>query len=295
MISKNNFIFELNISDAEKAFHRHINDFALVELKAPQYALPHHHTFFELIYVLNGSLTHSIHGERKQILNKGDFIFIDIGTSHEFYSDDADIINLVFTPAFINKKIQSCSSLRELLSTINIGIEQYSIFFPTDDILHDNDSTLLCMLSFLKTKFDNPQVLSNKIFNQCIISILMHILEPHIKNSYNINPIINSLVKIVDEHYIEQNLLTRASNELNYTIPYISAVFKNHFGMSFTEYLQIHRVNIAKSLLDSTDMSITDIGYAVGYANIKFFRSIFKKHTNMTPRQYRNTYYKELR
>ena len=287
--------YKLNIKDAEIAFRKHIEDFAIVKLEPPHNSLPHHHTFFEMIYVSEGSLTHSIHGKNAQILHKGDYIFIDIGTSHKFTSDDAVIITIVFSPNFINKKIQLCSSLRELLTTSNIGIEEYSNIFPTDIVLHDNDNTLLNLLQFLKIKFDAPQPLSTKVFKHCVISILIHIIEPEIKNTTHTNPIIESLVTLIDEHYSEQNLMTYAAKELNYTIPYLSAVFKNHFGISFKEYLQTHRINIAKSLLDSTNMSITNISSAVGYSNIKFFRSTFKKYTNMTPRQYKNTHYKGLK
>ena len=62
----------------------------------------------------------------------------------------------------------------------------------------------------------------------------------------------------------------------------ISAVFKNDFGVSFKEYLQIHRINKAKYLLDTTNMSVSDIGYAVGYSNIKFHKPIRIKHTSDT-------------
>jgi YesN/AraC family two-component response regulator len=67
----------------------------------------------------------------------------------------------------------------------------------------------------------------------------MHIIEPEIKNTNHTNPIIEALVALIDEHYSEQNLMTYAAKELNYTIPYLSAVFKNHFGISFKEFISI--------------------------------------------------------
>ena len=89
-------------------------------------------------------------------------------------------------------------------------------------------------------------------------------------------------------HYSGQNLLSTAAAELNYTIPYISAVFKAEFGINFKEYLLKCRINNAKKLLRTTDMSVSEVGSAVGYSDIKFFRKLFKKHTNMTPRQYKS-------
>ena len=43
----------------------------------------------------------------------------------------------------------------------------------------------------------------------------------------------------------------------------------------------------AKELLDKTDLKIYEIGQIVGYYSPKHFAKLFKKHTNMTPNEYR--------
>lgn len=42
-----------------------------------------------------------------------------------------------------------------------------------------------------------------------------------------------------------------------------------------------------KELLDKTDLKIYEIGQIVGYYSPKHFAKLFKKHTNMTPNEYR--------
>ncbi|MBE7012079.1 MAG: helix-turn-helix domain-containing protein [Ruminococcaceae bacterium] len=289
MIIQNQSIM-LNIKDAEDAFHKQIDNFAIHESQQEYSLSPnHHHTFLEMVYVVSGTIDHSINGEELKPLHAGDYIFIDIGTTHSLVVHNALGITMVFTPQLIDKNIQSCSSLKELFKNDKFSSEMRSGAFPVDTILHDNDGSLLNIIRFLKSKFENPQRLSGKIIRNSVISMLMHILEPQFQDNKKINPITEALIKIVDEHYQEQNLLSCSAAELNYTIPYISAVFKNDFGVSFKEYLQIHRINKAKYLLDTTNMAISDICYAVGYSNIKFFRSIFRKYTNMTPTQYKKS------
>ena len=48
------------------------------------------------------------------------------------------------------------------------------------------------------------------------------------------------------------------------------------------------RLQNAKRLLRSTGMSITEIAYAVGFSDSNYFSSVFKKHTGMTPGEYRS-------
>src|SRR5262245_45919698 len=63
--------------------------------------------------------------------------------------------------------------------------------------------------------------------------------------------------------------------------------FKAATGRLPGEYLQMTRVNAARELLESGPVSIQEIGARVGYADTSFFRALFKRHTGMTPAEYR--------
>ena len=116
-------------------------------------------------------------------------------------------------------------------------------------------------------------------------------IEPIISNKQKLHPISDFLVKLVDERYFDHNLINHAVIKLHSPKSYISTIFKKDFNITFTEYLQIYRINKAKSLLDSTNMSINDISLAVGYSDIKTFRALFKRYTNMSPKEYKNSHY----
>ena len=48
------------------------------------------------------------------------------------------------------------------------------------------------------------------------------------------------------------------------------------------------RINNAMNMLDNTKYNVTQIATAVGYDNSHYFCRLFKKHTGMTPLEYRN-------
>ncbi len=63
--------------------------------------------------------------------------------------------------------------------------------------------------------------------------------------------------------------------------------FKAATGRLPGEYLQMRRVAAAREQLENESVSIQEISASVGYADLSFFRALFRRHTGMTPAEYR--------
>ncbi len=63
--------------------------------------------------------------------------------------------------------------------------------------------------------------------------------------------------------------------------------FKQATGCSPQQYLIQVRMTNAMHLLDNTEYSIAQVAAAVGYANPQYFHRLFRKHTGMTPTEYK--------
>jgi transcriptional regulator GlxA family with amidase domain len=66
--------------------------------------------------------------------------------------------------------------------------------------------------------------------------------------------------------------------------------FKQATGDSPLNYLQKLRVAAAKRLLENDHRSMQEISSAVGYQDVAFFRSIFQRHTGVSPSTYRQSF-----
>lgn len=66
-----------------------------------------------------------------------------------------------------------------------------------------------------------------------------------------------------------------------------SRFFKKQTGNSFTDHLTTLRLYSAKRLLRESDMSVTDICFSAGFANISNFNRTFLRQTGLRPLQYR--------
>lgn len=66
--------------------------------------------------------------------------------------------------------------------------------------------------------------------------------------------------------------------------------FKNATGRLPGAYIQMLRISSAKEMLEGGDQAIQTVCARVGYEDIAFFRHLFKRHTGMTPGEYRTRF-----
>lgn len=68
---------------------------------------------------------------------------------------------------------------------------------------------------------------------------------------------------------------------------YFCQVFKDEYKISPQQYILNKRIEMAKSLLSDTNLSIKEISMSVGYSDQLSFSKIFKKHTGYSPYEYK--------
>ena len=66
--------------------------------------------------------------------------------------------------------------------------------------------------------------------------------------------------------------------------------FKAATGRVPGAYIQTLRISAAKELLETDTSSIQAVCAKIGYEDIGFFRNLFKRHTGMTPGEYREQF-----
>ncbi len=79
------------------------------------------------------------------------------------------------------------------------------------------------------------------------------------------------------------------ANELHISKYYISHLFGKRFPMRFNEYIHSLRLVRACRYLESTDMTVTEVGSLVGFGSMRTFNRAFRKRFSMSPGEYRAT------
>lgn len=105
--------------------------------------------------------------------------------------------------------------------------------------------------------------------------------------------IADRLVSMIQTQYDQDITLESCSNVMNYHPFYLSRVFKRETGITFSDFLTDYRMKMAKVLLESTDMKISEISEKMRYKNISSFIRTYKKTYQITPGKYRDSLIKK--
>lgn len=108
----------------------------------------------------------------------------------------------------------------------------------------------------------------------------------HQKMAQLSNPLQKAL-HFIDERLNEKLTLNRVAEHVHLNKNYFSTLFKEQTGVTFHEYVTRSRLELAKSLLLSTDLTVTEIADETGYNNTKHFVETFKKMEGKTPTAFR--------
>lgn len=94
--------------------------------------------------------------------------------------------------------------------------------------------------------------------------------------------------RYIDEHYMDQDIsLNTVASVVNVSPNHFSTIFSQETGGTFIERLTTVRIENAKRLLRDSGMKSSDIAYEVGFSDPHYFSFIFKKHTGLSPREFR--------
>lgn len=99
----------------------------------------------------------------------------------------------------------------------------------------------------------------------------------------------SQIIRYIEKHYAEDVTVTKIANELGVSTSFLSRIFKKETGMPIHEYLNQYRISKSLSLLEAH--TVTETGYLCGFCDNSHFISIFKKHTGITPMQYKKQHY----
>jgi YesN/AraC family two-component response regulator len=95
------------------------------------------------------------------------------------------------------------------------------------------------------------------------------------------------LLRYIGEHYTENLLLKDLAKKFYLNPNYCCLLFKKYINISFSEHLNTLRLDEAKKLLGTSDLSTSEIAYQCGYNDYYYFSKIFKKTVGATPKNYR--------
>lgn len=99
---------------------------------------------------------------------------------------------------------------------------------------------------------------------------------------------IKKAVQYIDDHFHGRITLRDVAAAVHLNASYLSVLFKNETGVTFSDYLTRKRLEFAKRLLLTSPLSVKEISRMSGYQTTKYFINVFKRREGVTPGKYRS-------
>lgn len=139
------------------------------------------------------------------------------------------------------------------------------------------------------SKQDVTEVLAKLIEryeNEMKHSVLQQMVSPIIDKPDD-DSIKHRLKDLIDQSLQDKELsLTHVAHVLGYTPNYLSTLFKSLFGVTFQDYVLNQRLEKAKLLLLTTNLKNYEVAERVGFEDVNYFGTRFKRKYGISPKQY---------
>ena len=94
---------------------------------------------------------------------------------------------------------------------------------------------------------------------------------------------LKKVIIYIQNNYTSNITLEEAAKITNMSMYYFCSFFKRIMGKTFIDYLLSVRIDKAKEILKSENISVTNLAYRVGFSNLSYFHRKFKEFTGFTP------------
>ena len=94
--------------------------------------------------------------------------------------------------------------------------------------------------------------------------------------------------EFISERYSEEMRLPELARHLHLCEKQVSRVIKREYNCSFSDLVKRKRLSVASMMLKHTELTVSEIARSVGFENINYFYSVFKREFGETPTEYRS-------
>jgi len=252
----------------------------------------HWHDEWEFLLVTAGKATFQI-GTAYYPVEKGQGIFVNSGCIHAGYPLENSACTyraIVFNPNLLCSTSFDPLQIKFIDPFLN-GHYALPAFISGKEA--GESEALLYLLNILKICEDLPFAYELMVKAQLLL-VLASFIKNHTFHTKAIQLAHNrkaqqlkTILSFIHENYSQKINSNEICQQVHINESYFCRFFKQMMRQTPIEYINMYRMNIAAKLLRDNDKKILDIAWSVGFDNLSYFNSVFKKQFLATPSEYR--------
>lgn len=232
------------------------------------------HVDLEILFNLKGS-ANLIVGAKEYQFNQNDIILIN-------QTENYQIIHL--------NGIVACITIKRSRLELDDAIKQVN--FYCNSCTYDNKSVFLQLQTIITTlisEYNKPNFTIIKAFSYAytiIDELNLSFPTTKVGNTYQKTKM-DEILDYIEINYANNLSLNELADEFNFSIPYLSNLFKRNLNMNFTDYYDDVRLRHSIKDLLETNLPIIDIALKNGFASNHAFLRAYKQKYNELPSETR--------
>ena len=182
-------------------------------------------------------------------------------------------------------------------------IHNYSFFsYSTNKALFLSDKEEEIVLNLFKS-IEQECANNTDKFSQDVLIANIELLLVHIDRYYNrqfltrkkiSNDTLSKMEEILNNYFEAEHTqlptVQYIADQLNLSPTYLSDLLKNLTGLTAQQHIHEKLIEKAKELLFTSNLSVSEIAYQLGFEFPQSFNKLFKKKTNLTPLEYKQSF-----
>jgi len=254
----------------------------------------HHHDFTEIVVILKGNGIHEVEGQRYKV-SAGDAFVLQDYQKHQFIdASEVEIVNVMFDlkkkPDMLNlneiKKMPGYNALfilepqyrnnRQFKNRLQLNRSELAkVEFILNSMFWEQNYRETGYETILRNHLEDLIILMSRQYSK---------IETHEARALMR---IGEVIEYLEQNYRSRIYLEEMADRACMSKRHFHRTFKNATGESPIDYLIQIRLQKGRELLRNTCLSVADVAYEVGFADVNHFIKKFKNHLQVTPHKYR--------
>ncbi len=247
------------------------------------------HNFCEFIYLFSGNVLCEINGEKINLSPNG-FYLIKPNNKHSY-------------------KVLDGGNATIMIVCFKCAFELIDILEGKHKLSHQNKTLILNILEEAKKAFcfpfekklvllSSPEFGAQQLVENYIEELLLSIVRTKLKSKTDIRlvqsseelakKLVDDIKEILEENVYEPLTLTDISKMTHYSKTFLNNVFKKNTGKTIMAYFMELKIEKSKQLIQE-NKSIIDLSFELNFESPNYFSKAFKKHTGLSPTQYKKS------
>lgn len=249
----------------------------------------HYHDAYEILYLVSGELYYFIEDRTFQIVS-GVLLFINANDLHRLINVNGTMyerVTLLFKREF----------LRDFFADSPLPSDLFSCFHSRSNAikLSGNDQIFIENLFNKLIHEDTKRPPGFDYYRKILLMELLIFIQrkklpyqnEHFVETNKTHKKISQIIHFINGNFAEPLSLEYISDRFSISTSHLSRTFKDTTGFTFIEYINNTRLKEARSLLQDSKLTVSEIAERTGFGNLTHFGRVFKTMTGTSPLKYR--------